>query len=262
MTISLTVARKAEKTPRTNRIAPFTLIELLVVIAIIAILAAMMMPALNKARHLARSISCINNLKELALYHTIYAHNHDGVLCPLLTYGGGWDACYDDSWNLTRPGYLAVGCGDSWGGGEKQRTYQCPAAAGYTETYTTRFAGYGYNECLGYDVYNIVQKRSIRIDEASNPSDCLLNADAGYRDGDIYEVTSYLRAPQDGGKGFSSLKAYGTADFRHDGKANASYLDGHAASSQRIYAVDGAGDGVRTGFFSPDNAAYDPRFNH
>ncbi len=64
---------------RPNRTG-FTLIELLVVIAIVAILAALLMPALSKARMRAQAISCLNNTGQLQLAWQLYADDHDSFL--------------------------------------------------------------------------------------------------------------------------------------------------------------------------------------
>lgn len=106
----------------------FTLIELLVVIAIIAILAALLLPALRQAREAARTIYCVNNMKQIGALGATYSVDADGW-APIGgwigrygSYGGiGWTTCLEDAGMgpfpddmLRCPSWMNVVRGKTW----------------------------------------------------------------------------------------------------------------------------------------------------
>ncbi len=66
--------------PNSSKSSKFTLIELLVVIAIIAILASMLLPALSKAKEMAKGIKCTGNVKQIGQYVMFYVVDYNGFL--------------------------------------------------------------------------------------------------------------------------------------------------------------------------------------
>src|SRR5438874_2701660 len=99
----MTTHKQVPPPGRKNRLAShgFTLIELLVVIAIIAILAAMLLPALSRAKLKATQSACLNNQKQLAIAFNMYATEFTDKLLPYGTASGDPNA--DGYWSPRSP---------------------------------------------------------------------------------------------------------------------------------------------------------------
>lgn len=240
----------------------FTLIELLVVVAIISLLVSILLPGLNDAREAAKQALCGVNLHGLALANCLYASQNNGFFVPgapdiYVGFGGTirWHGVRDSPGLSSDPaentfdpdkGPLSPYFGD-------RRLKQCPSFQDFVQEDTGKAfeagcGGYGYNNDYvgsrtrwGGDITSGARDTDIK-----RPADTIMFADAAMARSDAgveYLIEYSFAQPPYWVWDQQVKKEWGLAvpsiHFRHRGKADFAWCDGHVDSHEMSFSRSG-----------------------
>lgn len=250
----------------------FTLVEFLVVIGIIVIVMSMLLPAVSRARAAARASTCASNIRQLQLAAINYAVDNAGYLPPAHLF---FITKNLDRWHGTRPTmskpfdfnnsrlkpYLQVAS-----------IKQCPEFEPLPGGFENSAGGYGYNDqylgssmMLASGSMSAVKldtdfgNRPARMAMIHSPARTICFTDAAIANPNLVEY-SFAEPPlqSDGSQSTPSIH------FRHHGRANIAWLDGHVSSEEMTWTYPvgppyfGDNEKMSLGFFGPkDNSLFD-----
>ena len=268
----------------------FTLIEVLVVVAIVALLISILLPSLQHARRQAQGAVCLSNLRQMILaahsYTTAYAGRYpiyaDTVTVPDFEFTN-YDRKIDYAWDYTRiedttTGITLLRPGLLWQGQTNEEIHQCPSFTGSANWADDPYTGYNYNtsyvgtfqkkkiRSVGPDG-TVVQSWKVtvkpaRVEDIHSPAGCAVFGDGQYSGG----ANKFMRSPwgfEEGARDswFMVGRGAGTQGFRHLGKTNVAFADGHAQSwikrFTETYESEKTFIGEGNGFLSSNNNLYD-----
>jgi prepilin-type processing-associated H-X9-DG protein/prepilin-type N-terminal cleavage/methylation domain-containing protein len=264
-----------------SRTCGFTLVEVIVVVSLVAVLLAILAPTLQAARRYARGTVCRTNLRQLNYANMSYTVDNDGFFVPgakdLWSQSGGlyrWHGVRersDLSFDPTRgplASYLDSG-----------RVNECPERIRFVrgglweENFEQGCGGYGYNMTyLGSRLWEggadpaLPYERTTRTTEVGSPGRTLSFADCAIsrQDGSYLEY-SFAEPPfcVVAGRVMTGFYMSPTLHFRHQGRVNIGWADGHVDARQmapmdsvNVYGVESAT--MSLGWFDPaDNSPFD-----
>lgn len=257
--------RRREIMKQTKNKTAFTLIELLVVIGILSLLMALLLPALSSARQLAKGVGCMSNLRQMAFAAQMHVDDHDGYYPPAWVINDDSSTAWCGKYE-TAIGSMDVTEGPLWPYLQGKKIMRCKTFSlsnpqlKYTDS--GEISGYGINGqyVAGDPVVDSEDgfwgmtswARPAMVTQIEKPGETVIFGDCARQrtdtQGSKEEFFIYPQLKRDGGENRK------TAHYRHRGKVNVVFCDGHTDSLAPTH-LDGQAEETEFGWI--DNELMD-----